>query len=123
MPLPDGWFNIAAPPDLFRFTDTPAGTYTSSDLGADGIISHVVIIAVYAPRIDTGTTLDFVSQTSDNGIAWTSAPGTATPTLSAPGSALTTIVNPGDITHLRGLVTITGSGLVTATIAALVTIR
>jgi hypothetical protein len=123
MPLPDGWFTIVAPPDLFSFTDTSAGTYTSTDLGTSGIIPHVVIIAVYAPRIDTGTTFDLVLQTSDNGITWTSAPGTATPTLAAPGSVLTTVVNPGTITHLRGLATITGSGLVTATITALVTIR
>lgn len=123
MPLPDAWFNVAAPPDLFTFTGTPAGIYTSSDLVAAGVTPHAALITVYAPRIDSETTLDFVLQTSDDGIIWSTVPGTATPTLTAPGSAVTTSVNPGGITHLRGQATITGSGLVTATATAIVTIR
>lgn len=121
MPLPDGWYSVAAPPDLFDFINTSAGTYTSSDLSAARITPHAAIVTVYASRIDSGTTLDFLLQASDDGITWTVAPGTATPTLTAPGSAVATVVNPSGVTHLRGQATITGGGLITAIVTALVT--
>lgn len=123
MPLPDGWYNIAATPDLFDFLNTPAGTYTSANLSAEGITLYTAIVTVYASRIDSGTTLDFLLQVSDDGITWTPAPGAATPAMTATGSAITAVINPGGIAHLRGMATITGGGLVSATATALVTIR